>query len=187
MGTLFHLIGYPGTGKYTIAKAMRERLEAAGSSGRVVDNHYVNNVVFGLLEPGAGVPEEAWARCGEVWEAVLKTMETLSPAGWWFVLTNFLVEEQGDQRWVERVATAAERRGSEFLPVLLRCSRGELLRRAVEPARRARHKITDRAMLEHLLDTTTLLEPARPNRLTLDVTDLTANAAAERILAQAAG
>ncbi len=186
MPTLFHLIGYPGTGKYTIAQAMRNRLEAAGTRGRVVDNHYVNNVVFGLLEPGAGVPEEAWARCGEVWNAVLETVETLSPPGWWFIVTNFLVEEKDDQEWMDRVAAVAERRGSEYVPIQLICAREELLRRVAEPTRRDRRKITDPATLARLLDTTRLVMPAGPRALTLDVTQLSADAAAARIIAHAA-
>jgi hypothetical protein len=186
VSTLFHLIGFPGTGKYTIAQAMRNRLEAAERPGRVVDNHYVNNVIFGLLELGAGVPEEAWALCGEVWNPVLQTVETLSPPAWWFIVTNYLVEGKGDREWMDRVAAVARRRGSDYVPVRLICAREELMRRVTGPARRDRRKITDPAVLERLLDTTPLLTPAGPHTLTLDVTHLSADAAAERILVHAA-
>lgn len=186
MATVFHLIGYPGTGKYTIAQAMREQLEGAGKPGRVVDNHHVNNVVFHLLEPGARLPQEAWARTGEVWDAVLKTMGTLSPPGWWFIVTNYLAEDKGDERWMNRVAAMALRRGSEYVPVRLVCERGELLRRVVDPARRTRHKLTDPGQLTHLLDSAGLLTPAAERTLNLDVTDLSPEAAAQRIIAHAA-
>jgi hypothetical protein len=186
VSTLFHLIGFPGTGKYTIAHAMRSRLEAAGQPGRVVDNHYVNNVILGLLEPGAGVPDEAWARCGEVWKPVLRTVETLSPPSWWFIVTNYLVDDRADREWIDRVAAVAAHRGSAYVPVRLTCAREELLRRVTGPARRDRRKITDPALLERLLDTTPLLTPAGPSTLTLDVTHLSPDAAAGRILGHAA-
>jgi hypothetical protein len=155
--------------------------------GRVVDNHYVNNVVFNLLEPEAGVPKDAWARCGEVWEAVLKTIETLSPSDWWFIVTNYLVEEEGDREWMNRIAAMAGQRGSTYLAVRLVCAREELLRRVADPARRRRRKISDPAMLERMLDTARLLTPAGPGTLTLDVTHLSPDGAAERILAHAGG
>ena len=185
MAPLFHLLGYPGTGKLTIAHAMQARLEAHGRPGRVVDNHYVNDVVFGLLDSDLGVPDEAWARVGEVWDAVLKTMETLSPPEWWFVVTNYLNEREDDALWMDRLALVARRRGSEYLPVRLLCSPDELLRRVADPARKASHKITDPAMVQRMVDSAGLLTPTAPRTLTLDVTELSPNAAAKRILAHA--
>lgn len=187
VAALFHLIGYPGTGKYTIAQAMRERLDAAGRPGRVVDNHYVNNVVFGLLDLAGGVPEEAWKRTGQVWDAVLETVETLSPPAWWFIITNYLVDDDGDREWMGRIAALAERRGSRYVPVRLTCARDELLRRVADPARRSAHKLADPAQLARLLETRPLLEPAFPTALTLDVTHLRPADAADRILAHPAG
>jgi hypothetical protein len=43
--TLFYLIGFAGVSKYTVAKAL-----AALTGARVVDNHTINNPIFGLIE-----------------------------------------------------------------------------------------------------------------------------------------
>lgn len=42
---IVYLFGFPGVAKYTVAREI-----AAGAGARVVDNHYVNNPIFGLLD-----------------------------------------------------------------------------------------------------------------------------------------
>jgi hypothetical protein len=49
--TIFYLIGPPGVGKYTVG-----RIIATRSGAKLVDNHYWNNVVFGLIEQDGVTP-----------------------------------------------------------------------------------------------------------------------------------
>jgi hypothetical protein len=79
--TIFYLIGLPGTGKYAVAKAM-ERLSANdGFRLVVVDNHLVANPIFNLIHTDGKTPlgPRVWDRVSDVGEAVLRTIETLSP------------------------------------------------------------------------------------------------------------
>ena len=46
---VFVLLGYPGTGKYTVAHALARELGRRGRRAQVVDNHFVNNPVFEVI------------------------------------------------------------------------------------------------------------------------------------------
>lgn len=185
--TVFLLVGLPGTGKYTIAREMRARLEARGLPGRLVDNHYVNNPIFGLLELDGitPLPPPVWDRVAEVRDAIVSTIETLSPPGWWVIFTNHLVDHPGDVAWVERLALLAERRGSRLVVVRLLCSLEELRRRRVRPGRRERMKQTDVSDLDARHPRERPLDPGLVGGLTLDVTELAPGDAADRILTHA--
>ena len=60
--TLFLLTGFPGTGKLTVARAMAAQLEDAGQTVRIVDNHWINNPIFGLVAQDGvtPLPEAVW-------------------------------------------------------------------------------------------------------------------------------
>jgi thymidylate kinase len=83
---IYLLTGLPGTGKYTVARALERALAKEGEEVRLVDNHYLCNPIFGLIaEDGmTQLPGAVWERVDEISEAVLRTIETLSPAEWSF-------------------------------------------------------------------------------------------------------
>lgn len=183
---VYLLIGFPGAGKYTIAKAMRERLLAAGRDGRVVDNHSVNNPIFELIDlPSEGaLPSVVWEHVDSVREGMLRTIEDLSPRTWWFIFTNYLVKGE-DEGYVQRLERLAERRGAVLIPVVLTCAPDEVLRRVVQPDRRARLKDTSVTRAGQALATRRLVDPGLPQSLQLDVTSLPPDQAAVRILQHA--
>lgn len=186
MSAVYLLIGFPGAGKYTIAKAMRERLLAAGHDGRLVDNHSVNNRIFELVElpPEGRLAGPVWDLVDEVREAVLRTVEDLSPRTWWFIFTNYLVKG-ADEAYLQRIERLADRRGAVLIPVVLTCAADEVLRRVVQPDRRARLKDTSASRAGHALATGQLVDPDLPQTLRLDVTSTPADRAAVRILEHA--
>lgn len=49
-GTIYLSMGFPGTGKLTIARMLAHRLRDQGQEVRVIDNHFINNPIFGLIE-----------------------------------------------------------------------------------------------------------------------------------------
>lgn len=179
---LVYLLGYPASGKYTIAKAL------AGTPGRswiVVDNHQINNVIFAVIEPDGitPLPTAVWDRAGEVREAVLTTIETLSPPSLSFIFTNVLFNDQpADHRLFHRLADLAAARGSIFIPVLLHCTVEELERRITNVDRVARMKLTDRAGIAAYVRAHPLLRPSAGHPLDLDVSSLPPSAAAGAIL-----
>jgi hypothetical protein len=187
--TVFYLFGFPGTGKYTVAKSMERLVRADGGRLVVVDNHYMNNPIFGVLDIDGVTPLDpiVWERTGEIVEAVLRTIETLSPASWSFVFTNYLQHgAEPDHRLFDRVAKVAVVRGNAFLPVRLTCEVEELARRVVSPERRERLKYVDAEGVRHLATTAEVLSPQVPH-LALDITHLSPDQAAARILDHAQG
>jgi hypothetical protein len=59
---------------------------------RVVDNHYINNPIFGLIgaDGVTPLPREVWHRVREVAGAVLKTVEEQTPREWHLVFTAYI-------------------------------------------------------------------------------------------------
>ena len=162
---VYYLIGLPGVGKYTVASAMARLAAERGQRLVVVDNHYVNNVIFGLVGVDGRTPlaPAVWARVAEVAEVaeiVFTTVETLSPRGWSFVFTNYLDHSSAeDHRWYRRVRQVANARGSRFVPVRLVCEPDELCRRVASPERSGRLKLVDPVTVRQLAMTRRLLEP----------------------------
>jgi predicted kinase len=181
---LIYLIGFAGVGKYTIAKALSESLEA-----RIVDNHYVNNPIFGLiaqdgvtpLPPGIWTPG-IWTQVLKVREAILETIATLSPKDWNFILTNELTEDEEDEKLYRDVLEVAKRRSATFIPVRLTCETDELCWRITMPERRARMKDSDPHRARFKSQTYTVYQPKHPNTLELEVTTLSPEEAASAIL-----
>ena len=154
-----------------------------GEVSRLVDNHYVNNPVFHLIEAdgSAPLPAAAWDRVAEVREALAETIETLSPKDWSFIFTNYLVDVDEDHEWIARLETIAERRENRFVPVRLLCNLEELERRVLSPDRIGLKKLIDPEWLRQQQGA--LLDLEHPNLFSLDVTELEADEAAREILA----
>jgi hypothetical protein len=183
--SILHLIGYPGVGKYTIATELARQTDAAGARLVVVDNHLTSNVIFAVL-PVDGVqplPPTVWDRVGEVRDAVLRTIEELSPPDWSFVFTNVLTQnDPADAEVVERLVGLAAHRDSAYVPIRLTCQTDELVRRVPRPDRRMRRKWIDPGGVRDFVETTDLLVIDHPLVMDLDVTAIPPTMAARRIL-----
>jgi hypothetical protein len=182
---IVHVVGYPGVGKYTVARALADLASVDGSRIVLVDNHLTSNVIFSVLpvDGVAPLPATVWDRVQEVRDAVLRTIEELSPPEWSFVFTNVLTEGvPGDERVVDRLIELASRRRSRYVPVRLSCRTDELLARVTRPDRRARQKWVDPVGVRAFTETSAVLDIDHPARLDIDVTSLPAREAAARIL-----
>jgi hypothetical protein len=183
--TIFHLIGSPGVGKYTVAR------EICGLTGaRLVDNHAIANVIFNLLDQDGvkPLPEGVWTPVGQVRRAVLDTLAAISPRHLSFVFTNYIRgEDDAERAAFEEMVAVADARGSRFVPVLLSCDTPELLRRVVNDSRRERMKLVDPVVAKRINDEVPHFETNHPNTLRLDVTDIPATEAATTIVAWARG
>lgn len=181
--TIIYLIGHYGVGKLTIARAI-----CAATGARLFDNHLVNNVVFSLLRTDGKtpLPERVWDLIEVIREQACLAIEELAPPEESYVLTNCLVESDPmDHAIYQRVRAMAEKRGSVFVPVLLRASDAAHAARIPSPERETNFKQTDAETALRKRHTTELLLIDHPNRLDLDTTDLPPDEAARIIIAHA--
>ena len=182
MSVVVQLLGYPGTGKYTVAKELVRAMEADGRTTRLLDNHASGNLILSLVPtPTRGIPAPVMDRIIEVRDAVLDHARAAHPAR----LVDRLHQLPAERRTGPGAGSApgGRRRHGEraFVPVLLECDPDELLRRVVAPERAARHKLVDPVRMQEILDEPVPLPPWDDIRR-LDVTTLAPPEAARAIL-----
>lgn len=179
--TFVYLIGFAGTGKLTIARAFVREVDAI-----VVDNHWINNPIFGLIDPDGKtkLPEAVWTQVWRVHEAVMETIATLAKPGRNFVFTHDGIEgEPYDRDKFEAIRKAAERRQARLVPVRLVCEAEELARRIKSPGRAEMFKSTNADHAIRRVGRDMVLDPRTPETLTLDVTRLSPEESAAAIVA----
>jgi predicted kinase len=165
-----YLIGFAGVGKLTTARGLAELMNA-----RVVDNHWINNPIFGLIDRdrGAPLPASVWEQTRKVRTAVLETIATLGAPHANFILTNSLAEEDPEDRKIyDAVRMTAERRAALFVPVRLLCDEEQLMKRVVSPERAARMKRMNPVAAAEELRTLTPLLTHHANELTLETSTI---------------
>ncbi len=167
--TIYHLIGAPGVGKYTVGKEL-----AAITGARLVDNHSINNVLFNVVGQDGfkPLPAEIWPRVSEIRRIVLDTIMQVSPAHLSFIFTNYIQGENEAEYalFLENVAVA-EIRGSVFIPVLLTCDSDELMNRIGSDSRRERMKLLN-PVLGRQFNEAPRFTTDHPNFIVLDVTSV---------------
>jgi len=180
---LFVLTGFPGTGKLTVARSLAGLLQSQGETVRVVDNHWINNPVFGLVEEDGvtPLPSSIWDRVGEVAASIIRTVEELTPKTWHVIFTAYL-DGETDTGYLPRLEAASDIRHSVFVPVRLLCDVDELARRIVAPDRRKRMKSTDPEEPFRLAAQGEPYDSGHADGLSLDITNIGEDFAATQIL-----
>lgn len=170
---IIYLTGKPGVGKYTIAQAL------AKSGFVVCDNQLINNPIFELLnyDGFTKIPEFAWNAVGRIRDVIFDFLSQEHQNN--YVLTNVLLEDEGDRKLYKKVTQLSERRGSLFVPVGLLISEEEHLKRITQPSRRDRWKSIDP---NDVYEKKPLLKIEHPNYFELDVSDLSPIDVSEKIL-----
>jgi GNAT superfamily N-acetyltransferase len=168
-----YLIGFAGTGKYTIAK------EIAKSGYKVVDNHLINNPIFSLLDLDDETPiaENAWISVRKIRHIILDFIAQDQKSN--FIFTNALLEKEGDWKIYNLIKETAEKRGSLFVPLKLILSPEEHEKRIASPDRKARFKMTNLAEVHIKKE---MIKIDHPHLTKIDVTNLSAGEASEKIL-----
>ena len=181
-GAFIYLFGFAGSGKLTIAKAIAERWDCI-----LVDNHSINNVIFGLIDIDSKgtreLSEQVWEAVIRVRHAALDSIRKLSRPGRNFLFTNELIE--GVERhhvWFHEVGQVATDRGALFLPVRLLVDADELERRITSPEREEKLKLTNPEAARDRSENEDVFRPEGYDYLELDVTELEPEESAQRIL-----
>jgi hypothetical protein len=114
--TIFYLIGDSNTGRAAVAREVAARTDA-----RIVDSQDIYAPIFDLVDRSspAHVPDGVWAQVDAVREAILVTIETMSPTEWSFVFAHAGLDIPADVGVYRRVRATALRRKARFQPVRL--------------------------------------------------------------------
>jgi hypothetical protein len=177
---IVYLVGFSGTGKFTVARELALLLKA-----RIVDNHWINNPIFGLIDNDrvTPFPEGVWDQIAKVRQAVLDAIATLSAPELNFIFTHAGYDDDPeDWKIYNAIAEAAERRGALFIPIRLLCAEEELLRRVVTSERALKLKSMDPEAASRDAKGRNVLAVNHANGMTLDVTALGPQEAACLIL-----
>ena len=180
---LVYLLGSPGVGKLTVARAI-----ARQSGAVVVDNQLINIPIMSLFawDGHSPAPPEIWDHIAPIRAAVFDTLAGLTPRTLSYVLTNVLEETDEGRQMFERVSSIAVQRDAVFVPVLLSCDLEEQVRRVTLPDRTERHKTRDAGALRDFIAASTLLVPDHPSLIRIDTTHVPPGEAAARVLAHVA-
>jgi HEAT repeat protein len=182
--TIFYLLGYPGVGKLTVARAI-----CADTGARLFDNHLVNNVVFSLIRKDGKtpLPSGVWHYVRNIRREAIAAIRELGDPEQSYVLTNFLSDgDEEDADYFAEIEHLAEARGATFVPVTLACSEAENIRRLTDPARERGFKLTDPERLIQRRQDAEILKVRHPNALRVDSTTLSPEAVARLIVDHAA-
>ncbi len=178
---IIYLIGYFGIGKYSIAKSLSE-LE----NFKVIDNHYIINPVYALMEDKGVVSDQAlaqvWSEVLQVRQAILSVIQNFTSRAHNYVFTDDLANDEGSYQDYKAILGVANTRKATFVPVILRCELEEYLRRVSNQNRSDRMKDTDAVQAKIHYQTSQPFSSRHPNELTLDITDLEPKQAAVLIM-----
>jgi hypothetical protein len=170
---IIHINSYAGVGKLTIASALAELIGA-----RLLDNHSIYNVAFALTEFRS---PQFYDTVRAVRDIAYRRVLDL-PASVPIILTNWYSRgsDWGNENWDEIIALA-RKRGSRLHIVVLHCAPEENARRIQSSDRAAKRKPRDPGMVAANRNGRELLDRGGDRLLHLDVTNLSAEAAATEI------
>jgi hypothetical protein len=173
LSLVLHINGWPGCGKLTIGRLVAERLGA-----RFVDNHALLNPAEALFERNNPLHRELRYKIRETFFAYAARLAPDAS----IVFTDALADDPGDAATFDEYRTFAGARSSRLISAVLDCDLDENLRRLARPGRAEQRKLTRAAVLEDLRAKYRLLKPDDVERIDLDVTHLSADAAAAALL-----
>lgn len=171
---IININSWPGVGKLTIAERLVEQI-----GGRLLDNHTIFNVAFSLFafrtppfyEAVRAVRSIAFERAAALPSEVPLTLTSA------YSDTPFGVEN-----WTA-IRAMADKRGSPLCVVVLDCSLAENARRLQSPERASRRKLVDPGTLTKAREANDLLEAGGDYLLRFDVSNLSPQESANRIVA----
>jgi hypothetical protein len=178
--TLILLIGFAGTGKYTVG---RELCDLTGA--KLIDNHLINNSIFTVVNADGirPLPTGVWAKVKEIRQIVYSAIRELAPDQLSFVFTMELIEGKPGEldAFLDLVQLAADRK-SLFVPIRMICDADELCRRVTDPGRAKMLKAISADAARRKCAEEAVLNPTHSNLRTVNVTNKSVNETVEWIL-----
>ena len=170
---LVHINSYPGVGKLTIGRALADRI-----GGKLLDNHSIYNIAFALTEFRSPAFYDTVRAVRDLAYRRILELPATTPV----ILTNWYSKGSswGEENWDE-VISLARRRPSTLAVVILSCSPDENERRIQSSWRDAMRKPRDVTLVNSNRDSRPLIDRGGDRVLHLDVSNLSAEAAAMAI------
>ncbi|WP_353279490.1 AAA family ATPase [Wolbachia endosymbiont (group B) of Xanthorhoe designata] len=174
---IIYLIGFPGSGKLTIAKELCNIID-----GVIVDNNLFNNIIFDMIDfRNAEVTSEIWEKIFVIRENMLAILEKHHIESKHYIFTNELIKgDYYDQRVYKSVVNLSKKMNVEILPVVLYCNSGELVKRVQSKGRERERKITDSDFAMRRIKEKKLFVPQ--GSLKIDNSNLSAKEVAKKIV-----
>jgi hypothetical protein len=182
MPAVYHLFGFPGTGKLTIAKEIVKQLEARDEPCARFDNHATHNLVWQLIPEHRKFDPPVLARVLELRRVLLEAAAELTSEAHSIVFTNFLPPDR-EPTVVDKNRELALMLGKTLVAVELTLDPEEVLRRVGNPDRVANLKLTDVTRARQIIELGQTLPTHWPELRQLAVDGLSAAEAAGRLIA----
>lgn len=174
---IIYLIGFPGSGKLTIAKELCNILD-----GVIVDNNLFNNIIFDMIDfRNVEVTSEIWEKIFVIRENMLAILEKYHIESKHYIFTNELIKgDSYDQKVYNSVVNLSKKMNVEILPVVLYCNSAELVKRVQSKEREKERKITDSDFAMRKIKGKKLFVPQ--GSLEIDNSNLSAKEVAKKIV-----
>ena len=180
MPAVYQLLGFPGTGKYTIARAMVEQLGERGEPVALLDNHSTANLIWSLVPDERRFDADVMARMAELRNVLWDAAAELTSPAHSLVFTNFLPADR-PSTVLDRHREVAQQLGRPLVAVVVHCDPHEVLRRVPNADRAARMKLVDAERARSIMASGMTL-PDWPELVDLDITGLSPAEAAARVI-----
>jgi len=177
------LMGIAGTGKMTIG----ETIVKQNSLVKLATSELFLESVLKLLGDNEQIwwslDEKGWAAVNQALDVMLYTIAEACPKESNFVITSeMLADNPYHQDYFERIQRAAKKRAATLTPIRLICKLDELLKRVQNNSRLAYFKTRDVELIKKRFAEEQVFFSKMPNELTLDVTHLTPEESAIKIM-----
>ena len=183
MPAVYQLLGYPGTGKYTVARAIVKQLAARGEPAALLDNHATANLIWSLVPSERRFDPDVMARLAELRSVLWDAAAELTSPAHSLILTNYLPPGR-PSTVLDRHRELAQQLGHPLVAVVLRCDPEEVIGRIPNADRVERLKLVDPERARVLMSSA-LIVPSWPELVDLDITGMSPAEAAARVIALA--
>lgn len=178
MRYFIYINGYPGSGKLTIANELAKLIPDT----KVYHNHLMIDPVAALVNRDDPEYDRIRSSFRRYILDVIATSESTGNFNW--IFTDARCTSSIGSEAAQDYQLAAERRGVPFIPVALSCSLEENLQRTMTRAASINNnttKLTDPALVQKVRQEEVMYQFGGREELQLDITNLTASEAAQKI------